>query len=117
MGQQSIVFDLGTTSTPFTITRLDSTSSTDATATLNGEFASATADGDVLLDGITILGSLFDSDNSFTATLAGEHTVTVYTYASGSANAIYSTVPEPSTVLLLGAGLAGVGILRRRFKK
>jgi uncharacterized protein (TIGR03118 family) len=26
-------------------------------------------------------------------------------------------VPEPSTFLLLGAGLAGVGILRRRFKK
>ena len=28
-----------------------------------------------------------------------------------------TSVPEPSTILLLGAGLAGVGILRRRFKK
>lgn len=26
-------------------------------------------------------------------------------------------VPEPSTILLVGAGLAGVGIMRRRFKK
>ncbi len=26
-------------------------------------------------------------------------------------------VPEPSTILLLGAGLAGVGLLRRRFKR
>ncbi len=28
-----------------------------------------------------------------------------------------SQVPEPSTILLLGAGLAGVGILRRKFRK
>jgi hypothetical protein len=28
-----------------------------------------------------------------------------------------NSVPEPSTVLLLGAGLAGVGIMRRKFKK
>jgi hypothetical protein len=30
---------------------------------------------------------------------------------------VASTIPEPSTFLLLGAGLAGVGLLRRRFKK
>ena len=28
-----------------------------------------------------------------------------------------ASIPEPSTFLLLGAGLAGVGLLRRRFKK
>jgi PEP-CTERM motif len=30
---------------------------------------------------------------------------------------VQSPIPEPSTFLLLGAGLAGVGLLRRRFKK
>jgi len=35
---------------------------------------------------------------------------------SGNVQDQLSLVPEPSTFLLLGAGLAGIGILRRRFK-
>ena len=34
-----------------------------------------------------------------------------------SFNVASNSVPEPSTFLLLSAGLAGVGLLRRRFKK
>ncbi len=38
-------------------------------------------------------------------------------FASYTGSLYVEAVPEPSTFLLLGAGLAGVGLLRRRFKK
>jgi hypothetical protein len=34
-----------------------------------------------------------------------------------NANAIVNNLPEPSSMLLVGAGIAGVAILRKRFKK
>ncbi len=39
-------------------------------------------------------------------------------FASGGSEAfVNNAVPEPGTILLLGAGLVGVGLMRRRFKK
>jgi len=38
-------------------------------------------------------------------------------YSLDDVSVTASSVPEPSTILLLGTGLAGVGLLRRRFKK
>jgi hypothetical protein len=53
------------------------------------------------------------SSITFTDTLEGWHGFTVGVTSLAST----SPVPEPSTFLLLGAGLAGVGFLRRRAKK
>jgi hypothetical protein len=50
----------------------------------------------------------------------GNNIVGLYLDAAGKVHGFLATataIPEPSTLLLLGAGLAGVGLLRRRVKK
>jgi len=46
----------------------------------------------------------------------GDAVVTFSLYNAGGTLIPVAPVPEPSTFLLLGAGLAGIGLLRRRFK-
>lgn len=55
---------------------------------------------------------IVDANGNFTENpLQGPFPATV----SGSANAFFMAVPEPTTVLLLGIGLLGVGLTKRRF--
>ena len=82
-------------------------------------------DLDALSNGATVLQALNNKEfvvelslvanhgtirNIDSSRLSGEASVTQPTPGPTS-------VPEPSTLLLLGAGLSGVGILKRRFKK
>jgi hypothetical protein len=85
--------------------------STEAIVPLPSDFTSWDY-GDMLYDpnpygdrqySLALLGTL-----SLTAE-QGTYHITEGTFAT-------TAVPEPSTILILGAGLAGVGLLRRRFK-
>ncbi len=60
-----------------------------------------------------INGGLTDTDNNFADFVTG----TPNPRNTASPLNPPTSVPEPSTILLLGAGLAGLGILRRRVKK
>jgi len=77
-----------------------------------------------------IVGTVHDSTGAtgslsgiFTAQFAGETPAQVLASVSSGASSTYSAnlnltvIPEPSAMLLLGAGLIGMGLFRRRFRK
>jgi hypothetical protein len=63
------------------------------------------------------------TDHMYTLTATGPSTTIQFSgfdpdiYALDDVSVTRVSVPEPSTLLLFGAGLAGVGLLRRRFRK
>lgn len=76
------------------------------------------ADTDVILNSILDGDSLFASrTGTLSATLFFNDGQGGFFDVLGSGHSAVAPVPEPSTVILLGAGLAGMGLLRKRFKR
>ena len=68
-------------------------------------------------DGVSPWGNRPGIADNATWIWAGNNTSQDYAYFTSGIYATAAPVPEPSTFILLGAGLAGVGLICRRVKK
>jgi hypothetical protein len=115
-GSDSIVFSF---SSPLTAFGIDIATSADNTAT--GAFTATTGGGDVITSVSDPFPGFnfgkfvgFSSDTAFSSvTIAA--TSPSFDYLLDNMRGVSGTVPEPSTLLLLGAGL--VGLAARRWKR
>jgi hypothetical protein len=74
---------------------------------------------DVLLNGVLEHTLLVANDNDFIADVAGPNQFFVFGFADGDLPGFVQQqfVSEPSSIAVLGAGLLGFGLLRRRSKR